>query len=102
HGVDLAEHLLHLRFEIVGNVVALVVLRRRLAGDPDNGSARGDDAGREGARELERRLFHVFGGRGRGGESRGGSQRQQSASHLKNSPVRNKAAIMPVSLKPVT
>src|SRR5262245_50087593 len=47
HLVDLREHLLHLRLEIVGDVLAVVVARRRLAGDPDDPPAIGDDAGRE-------------------------------------------------------
>jgi hypothetical protein len=61
HRVDLRENLLHLRFEVVRDVVAGVVARRRLAGDPHDLAAFGDHAGREGARELERCLLHVLG-----------------------------------------
>src|SRR5712691_8008692 len=61
--VDLREHLLHLRLEIVGDVLAVVVARGRLAGDPDDLAAVGDDARRERPRQLERRLLHVLRGR---------------------------------------
>src|SRR5438309_9789850 len=43
--VDLREYLLHLRLEIVGDVLALVVARRGLSRDPDDPPAFGDDAG---------------------------------------------------------
>src|ERR1700733_14831204 len=38
--IDLSKHLFDLGFEIIGDVVALAVLRRSLAGDPDRDSAR--------------------------------------------------------------
>src|ERR1700690_796992 len=40
--VDLSEHLLDLGLEVVGNVIALAVLRCSLPGDPDRNSARRD------------------------------------------------------------
>src|SRR5947209_20112187 len=52
--VDLREHLLHLRLEIIGDVAPVVVARRGLAGEPDDFPAVGDDAGRERTRQLER------------------------------------------------
>ena len=48
--------------KIVGDVVALAVLRRGLAGDPDRYSARRDHARRKRARQLKRRFLHVLGG----------------------------------------
>src|SRR6266850_2262920 len=59
--VDLREHLFHLRLEVVRDIGAGIVARRGLARDPDDLAALGDHAGREGARELERRLLHVLG-----------------------------------------
>jgi hypothetical protein len=56
----LREHLLHLRLEVVGDIGAGIVARRRLARDPDDLAALGDHAGREGAGELERRFLHVL------------------------------------------
>src|SRR6266436_7817699 len=61
--VDLREHLLHLRLEIVGDIAAVVVARGRLAGDPDDLAAVGDDARRKRPRQLERRLLHILRGR---------------------------------------
>src|SRR5882672_1371472 len=75
HLVDLREHLLHLRLEVVGDVLAVVVARCRLPGDPDGLAAVGDDAGRERPRQLERRFFHVLGG-GRHGRQRDGKEQK--------------------------
>src|SRR6266852_8098916 len=60
--VDLREHLLPLRLEIVGDVAAVVVARRGLPRDPDGLPAFGDDARRERPRQLERRFLHVLSG----------------------------------------
>src|SRR5207249_3447958 len=77
--VDLREHLLHLRLEVVGDVRALVVARRGLAGDPDNAPALGHHAGRERARKLERGLLHVFGRWG--GEGEGEKHYNEQSAH---------------------
>src|SRR5712691_4754144 len=74
--VDLREHLLDLRFEIVGDVAAFVVARRGLPRDPDGLPAFGDDARRERPRQLERSLLHVF--------RRGGGDRQRNGGGKKN------------------
>src|SRR5882672_6994636 len=62
HLVDLREHLLRLRLEVIGDVLAVVVAGGGLARDPDDFAAVGDHPGRECARQLERRLLHVFRG----------------------------------------
>jgi thiol-disulfide isomerase/thioredoxin len=61
NAVDLRKHLLYLRFEIVGDVVALAVLGGGLSGDPNDHSAGRHHARRKRARQLERRLLHVLG-----------------------------------------
>src|SRR6202020_1144376 len=68
--IDLSKHLFDLGFEIIGDVVALAVFRRSLASDPDRDSARRYDPWRKRARQLERRLLHVFGGVRRSCEQR--------------------------------
>src|SRR6266853_69330 len=78
--VDLREHLLHLRLEIVGDIAALVVARRGLSREPDDLPAVGDDAGRERPRQLERGFLHVF-RRGGGGRQRNGGGKKDPREH---------------------
>jgi len=52
--VDLREHLLHLRLEIIGDVAVVVVARRGLPPRPRRFCRVRDDAGRERPRQLER------------------------------------------------
>src|SRR5262249_13168637 len=54
--VDLRKNLFDLSFEVVGDVVALAVLRGSLSGNPDDRSAGRDNAWRKRARQLERCL----------------------------------------------
>src|SRR5262249_32349906 len=58
--VDQTEDRAHLRLELSGNVVAGVIARRCLPGEPDDPAALGDDGRRVGTRGLELGLIQIF------------------------------------------
>src|SRR5262249_8711382 len=58
--VDQAENRAHLRLELSGNIVAGLVARRRLPGEPDDAPALRDDGGRVCPRRLELGLLQIF------------------------------------------
>jgi hypothetical protein len=77
--IDQPEYFPGLALEVAAQVAALAVLERGLAGEPDDASALGDDARREGALLLSFVLFHVVGRHGMGGKAGGEGGRQNQS-----------------------